>query len=127
MATGFTTPCAAVARRWSYCMGEGIPASIPSCANSTHFPQLKRVIAVAADKVVMEPTLDEALNELFGNQQPLQRSAQPPLPASTPQPALEKARALLDEARKAMQQGDWAQFGTAMERLERQLAGPTAR
>jgi hypothetical protein len=33
----------------------------------------------------------------------------------------------LEEARRAMQQGDWAKFGTAMEGLERQLAGPPAR
>ena len=39
-------------------------------AESTNFPQLKRVIAVAGDKVVMEPTLDEALTTLFGTQQP---------------------------------------------------------
>ena len=39
-------------------------------AEGTNFPQLKRVIAVAGDKVVMEPTLDEALNDLFGTQQP---------------------------------------------------------
>ena len=40
-------------------------------AEGTNFPQLKRVIAVAGDKVVMEPTLEEALNDLFGTQQPL--------------------------------------------------------
>ena len=33
-------------------------------AEGTNFPQLKRVIAVTADKVVMEPTLDEAINNL---------------------------------------------------------------
>ena len=35
-------------------------------AEGTNFPQLKRVIAIAADKVVMEPTLDEALSALSG-------------------------------------------------------------
>ena len=39
-------------------------------AEGTNFPQLKRVIAVAGDKVVMEPTLDETINALFGTQQP---------------------------------------------------------
>jgi hypothetical protein len=33
----------------------------------------------------------------------------------------------LEEARKAIQQGDWAKFGTAMEGLEHQLAGPAPR
>ena len=96
-------------------------------AEGTNFPQLKRVIAVAADKVVMEPTLDEAINGLFGTQQPtepLEGSSQPP---ATPQPALAQARMQLDRARKAMQQGNWAAFGTAMEGLEHQLTGPAAR
>ena len=44
-------------------------------AESTNFPQLKRVIAVAGDKVVMEPTLDEALHDLFGTRQPQARYA----------------------------------------------------
>ncbi len=92
-------------------------------AEGANFPQLKRVIAIAADKVVMEASLDEAINDLFGTQQPLQGSSQPP----TLQPALEQARMQLEEVRKAMQQGDWAKFGTAMEGLEHQLAGPAAR
>ena len=95
-------------------------------AEGTNFPQLKRVIAVAGDKVVMEPTLDDALNGLFGTQQPLVGSSQPQ-PSTTRQPALEQARTQLEEARKAMQQGDWAKFGTAMEGLEHQLTGPAAR
>ena len=91
-------------------------------AEGANFPQLKRVIAVAGDKVVMEASLDEALNALFGTQQPLQGSSQP----LTLQPALEQARLQLEEARKAIQQGDWAKFGTAMEGLEHQLAGSAA-
>ena len=93
-------------------------------AEGTNLPQLKRVIAVAGDKVVMEPTLDEAINGLFGTQQPVTASSQPP---NTGQPALEQARTQLEEARKAIQQGDWAKFGTAMEGLEHQLTGPAAR
>jgi len=94
-------------------------------AEGASFPQLKRVIAVAGDKVVMEATLDEALNAIFGTQQPvepLERSSQPP----TREPALEQARMQLEEARKALQQGNWAKFGTAMEGLEHQLAVPAA-
>jgi uncharacterized membrane protein (UPF0182 family) len=79
--------------------------------------------SAAGDKVVMEPTLDEAINDLFGTQQPLEGSSQPP----TRQPALEQARMQLEEARKAMQQGDWAKFGTAMKGLEHQLAGLATR
>lgn len=93
-------------------------------AEGTNFPQLKRVIVVAGDKVVMEPTLDEALNDLFGTPQPVAGS---PEPLATRQPALEQAKTQFEEARKAMQQGDWAKFGAAMGALGRQLTGPTAR
>jgi uncharacterized membrane protein (UPF0182 family) len=40
-------------------------------AAGENFPQLKRVIAVAGDNVVMEPTLDEAMANLFIAQKPL--------------------------------------------------------
>jgi len=40
-------------------------------AEGENFPQLKRVIAVSGDHVVMEPTLDEAMANLFSKQQPL--------------------------------------------------------
>jgi uncharacterized membrane protein (UPF0182 family) len=40
-------------------------------AAGENFPQLKRVIAVTGDHVVMEPTLDEAMANLFTKQQPL--------------------------------------------------------
>ncbi|MGI8570188.1 MAG: UPF0182 family protein [Methylocella sp.] len=87
-------------------------------ARGAKFPQLKRVIAVAGDKVVMEPTLEEA------RKQPLAGSPQPPAPRP---PALEQARTQLEEARKAMQHGDWTKFGMAMEKLERQLTEPRQR
>jgi uncharacterized protein len=97
-------------------------------AEGTRFPQLKRVIAVTADRVVMEPTLDEALNDLFGTQHSVAGPTGPEEPMSpVGKQALEQARVQLEEARKAMQQGDWAKFGTAMQGLEHQLATPAAR
>jgi uncharacterized membrane protein (UPF0182 family) len=88
-------------------------------AEGTDFPQLKRVIAISGDKVVMEPTLDEAIQSVFGTQQP-------PHPAQVPgrQPELGQARAHFDEAQKAMQQGDWEKFGKAMDELKRLLSEP---
>ena len=102
-------------------------------AEGTNFPQLKRVIAVAADKVVMEPTLDEALNALFGTQQPQAaapegRAVQPTddaAEATTSQSASGPARMQFQNAQKAMQQGDWKKFGKAMDALKRLLANPT--
>jgi uncharacterized membrane protein (UPF0182 family) len=98
-------------------------------AEGTNFPQLKRVIAVAGDKVVMEPTLDEALSALFGTQPAAAqaRSAETTGSASgaTPrQTDTGPAKTQFEEAQKAMQQGDWDKFGKAMEALKHLLASP---
>jgi uncharacterized membrane protein (UPF0182 family) len=89
-------------------------------AEGTDFPQLKRVIVISGDKVAMEPTLDEALQAVFGTQQP-QVSAQAP----GGQPELGQARTQFDEAQRAMQQGNWGNFGKAMDALKRSLTGPS--
>jgi uncharacterized membrane protein (UPF0182 family) len=88
-------------------------------AEGTDFPQLKRVIVISGDKVAMEPTLDEAIQSVFGTQQP-QAAAQAP----GTQPEFGQARAQFDDAQKAMQQGNWGDFGKAMDALKRLLNGP---
>jgi len=100
-------------------------------AEGTNFPQLKRVIAVAGDKVVMEPTLDEALSALFGKPGP-QMVGKPAQPETTgaaaqvPNPTSGPGQAKLqfEEAQKAMQQGNWEEFGKAMAQLKNLLAVP---
>jgi uncharacterized membrane protein (UPF0182 family) len=74
-------------------------------AEGTNFPQLKRVIVATGDKVVMEPTLDEALASLFGTAPgqsgPLpgkQSAAVAPLSKAT----RDQAKAQLAEAQKAL-------------------------
>jgi uncharacterized membrane protein (UPF0182 family) len=88
-------------------------------AEGTDFPQLKRVIVISGDKVAMEPTLDEAIAAVFGTAQP-QTSVQAP----GGRPELGQARAQFDSAQKAMQQGNWGDFGKSMDALKRLLAGP---
>ena len=81
-------------------------------AEGTNFPQLKRVIAVADDKVVMEPTLDETLNALFGRPQPqavvtqgsTAQTTRAAAEVTNPQSALGPARMQFEDAQKAMQQ-----------------------
>jgi len=101
-------------------------------AEGTNFPQLKRVIAVTGDKVVMEPTLDEALDCLFGARQS-QGSATQGGGAQTAAAAVRTApsqsdsgmaRRRFEDAQRAMQNGDWTQFGSAMEALKQVLANP---
>jgi uncharacterized membrane protein (UPF0182 family) len=79
----------------------------------------------------MEPTLDEALNTLFGTQP---ATAQGPKAVTTgaatgaitpPQSGSGPARAQFEDAQKAMQQGDWDKFRKAMEALKHLLANPS--
>ena len=88
-------------------------------AEGTDFPQLKRVIVISGDRVAMEPTLDAAIQSVFGTPQP-QNSAQAPGGKTE----LGQARAQFDEAQKALQREDWEKFGKAMDALKRSLAGP---
>lgn len=62
----------------------------------------------------MAPTLDEAVQAVFGTQQP-QVSAQAP----GAQTELGQARAQFEDAQKAMQQGNWGDFGKSMDALKR--------
>ncbi len=89
-------------------------------AEGTDFPQLKRVIVISGDKVAMEPTLDEAIQSVFGTTQ------SPGISAKTPggHPELGQARTQFDDAQKAMQQGNWGDFGKSMDALKRLLAEP---
>jgi uncharacterized membrane protein (UPF0182 family) len=88
-------------------------------AEGTDFPQLKRVIVISGDKVAMEPTLDEAIQAVFGVQQ-----GPSSVQASPQQPELGKARDQFDQAQKAIQQGNWEEFGKAMDALKRLLTEP---
>jgi uncharacterized membrane protein (UPF0182 family) len=72
-------------------------------AEGVNLPQLKRVIAATGDKVVMRPTLDEALSALFVSP----NEAQPPeapKPASTTQSSsqIDQERLQLKTAQKAI-------------------------
>jgi uncharacterized membrane protein (UPF0182 family) len=100
-----------------------VPLYLTSAA--TDFPQLKRVIAIAGDRVVMEPTLDEAIAALFGKHPPklVGGAAQgSPTELSTGAADMSSARGELDEVEKAAGGGDWNRFGDAMEKLRTILA-----
>jgi uncharacterized membrane protein (UPF0182 family) len=100
-------------------------------AAATNFPQLKRVIAIAGDRVVMEPTLDEALAALFGTHPPQAAGsgAEPTTVGATPVAESAgsgwgQARTEFGEAEQAVGKGDWAKFGDAMDKLKTLLANP---
>ncbi len=91
-------------------------------AEGTDFPQLKRVIVISGDKVAMEPRSTRQ------SQPYSERRSNPEISAQAPggQPELGQARAQFEEAQKAMQQGNWGDFGKSMDALKRLLNGPAS-
>jgi uncharacterized membrane protein (UPF0182 family) len=89
-------------------------------AEGTNIPQLKRVIVVSGDKVVMEPTLDQAIQAAFGTAQPAAKKVTAPVQIE----ALTQAKKELEKAEKAIQRGSWEGFGKAMEALKDLLSQP---
>ncbi len=100
-------------------------------AEGANIPQLKRVIAVAGDKVAMEPTLDGTLAALFGAPQAPAgaAAAQPPTnqPPVAAAPEFAIAKKAFDDAQEALKRGDWIAFGKAMDALKGQLDSPSVR
>jgi uncharacterized membrane protein (UPF0182 family) len=90
-------------------------------------PELKRVIVAYQNQIVMEETLDEALERLFSRPD----AAPPPPPPSTTKtveapraPLPEGATALAAQARQhyeraiqAQREGNWALYGEEIKRL----------
>jgi uncharacterized membrane protein (UPF0182 family) len=86
-------------------------------AEGTNIPQLKRVIVASGSKVVMEPTLDEALKAVFGAV-PQAEEPRVPVPQQQQLEELSQAREIFMKAQEALKQGKWEDFGKAMENLQ---------
>ncbi|MDX1617648.1 MAG: UPF0182 family protein [Balneolaceae bacterium] len=106
-------------------------------ADGVDIPQLQRVIATAGEKVVMEPTLDLAIEALFGKAPqpqarpvaaaadtvPAQGPPAQPVAAAQASPEFERVQQLWDEAQSALESGDWQLFGEKMSQIKEILGG----
>jgi uncharacterized membrane protein (UPF0182 family) len=90
-------------------------------AEGTNIPQLKRIIVISGDKVAMEPTLEEAIAAVFGKAAPKQPTV---VSAPAEKNSLVMAREQLLKAQKALQAGQWQEFGKAMDELRKILNTP---
>jgi uncharacterized protein len=91
-------------------------------AEGVNIPQLIRVIVISGKKVVMEPTLHQALAAVFGAAAPTVKAAAAGIPAPIDEAVLHRARTDLHNAQQAFGQGKWEDFGKAMEALKKTLA-----
>jgi hypothetical protein len=90
-------------------------------AEGTNIPQLKRVIVISGSRVVMAPTLDKAIEGIFGAPQPEMAKEVIKTPSPPEQGTLGRAREDLMKAEEAMRQGKWEDFGKAMQDLKKSL------
>jgi len=105
-------------------------------AETSEMPELKRVIAAAGDRIVMEENIEKALLALFGSPgitssvEPAAaveadqsgRASAAPAPAGRTTEALAKeASAHYNRAMTLLKNGDFAGFGSAMKDLEESL------
>lgn len=99
-------------------------------AEGVDIPQLQRVIVAIGDAIAMEPTMGEALFQLFGDvAAPLVEDVADVLPvpgaaADTTQVRvvessdLQRARSLWGDLRDALEAGNWTRYGELMEELD---------
>jgi uncharacterized membrane protein (UPF0182 family) len=112
-------------------------------AQSSRLPELKRVVVVNGNDIAMEPTLQRALDVVFGRAAPSQPTtdpnAPPPTGAATPTPTpgpagatptpgtgipstvpdlAREADAAYQRAQTALRNGDFATYGTETQRVE---------
>ncbi len=95
-------------------------------AENGRIPELKRVIVAFGNKTVMEPSLEEALLKVFGDQPEIDRIEQPD---RTDEPAREPdtvytiselaglARDYYDRAQERLREGDWSGYGANIDKL----------
>jgi uncharacterized membrane protein (UPF0182 family) len=88
-------------------------------AEGINIPQLKRIIVIHGDKVVMEPTLEQALLAVFGATKTETKATTAPVQVQPDE--LVHAREEFEKAQQALEHGKWQDFGKAMERLKKIL------
>jgi uncharacterized membrane protein (UPF0182 family) len=92
-------------------------------ADSLAFPELKRVILATGDRVVMEPTLDEAVRSLLGGRRPERPRDGEPVVGGVPPEELAR---VLEDVRRALEslQGGTEGLADSIRALE-ELTGET--
>lgn len=91
--------------------------------NANALPEQKKVIVYFKNKVVMEDTLEKALNRVFPVQdKPEAPTAPAPAPAETPDETFEelikRANDVFIAAQNAQKAGSWAEYGNRLTELE---------
>ena len=113
------------------------PIYIQSEDEKTAIPELRRVVIGYENEVVWGETLEDALDEMFGQGRNFQSTAAAPTTETATDPStdqtslrglIEQANRYFNEAQTAQRAGDWPEYGRSLQLLEetlQQLEGNT--
>lgn len=87
----------------------------------SNLPELKMVVVVTGDTVKAGPTLNAALQKVFGDKGANTGGKKPGAPSQDVQALLEQALESDDAAQQALRNGDFAEYGRQQERTRRLL------
>jgi hypothetical protein len=97
-------------------------------ARDSRMPELKRVIVAHKESIAMEPTLDQALQAIFGKgevNKPAEEGGQSVSDQPGIQPEIKELvddlDQLFEQSRQAQQQGNWGEYGNMLDQLKDKL------
>ncbi len=93
---------------------------------ASNFPEMKNVVISFGDTILMEPTLNKAIESLFGINKVPGRPETPQEPDTDYDDTnindlINKANDAFNDANEASQSGNWAEYGKKIEELEKIL------
>ncbi|MEW8955023.1 UPF0182 family protein, partial [Clostridium sp.] len=86
-------------------------------SNSSGIPEMKRVIMYNGDKVVIEESVDKALNALFSGDTSISNKPKEDNKDTIDMDSLNKAKEAYNKAIEAQKNGDWAKYGEYIKEL----------
>lgn len=90
-------------------------------AVQSQIPELRRVIAVYGDRVVMEETLEKALQELFADRTGAPVSESEPPAGTTAAELVKQAQEYYNRAQEMLRAGNWAGYGENIGKVQEML------
>ncbi len=85
----------------------------------SNFPEMKMVVVSFGEKIVMEPTLDKAIERIFGiYDSPEEQPAKEEYDNTNVNDLIKQANNVFGEATEASQRGDWSEYGEKLSELE---------
>lgn len=89
----------------------------------SNFPEMKMVVVYYGEKIIMESTLEKAIEKIFGiyteEEQPVEEEYE--YDDTNINDLIKQATQFFNEATEASQKGDWSSYGESLENLEEVL------